>query len=140
MGEPTRAAEHISIAPFWRCLVTHDKVKIPPRLVFGRETLFDGTLRIVKTQLSLLGLTLSKEQLPFKDVTSVHMRRRQTVGVMGAPSEIIDALVMTVANGKTLTIVETNAILDSNARRNHERLKRISGAIRKLITTRANYE
>ena len=139
MGESARAAEHISIAPFWRCSVTHEKVKIPPRIVFGRETIFDRTLQVVKTRLSLLGLTLSKEQIPFKDVTSVHMRRRGNTNVMG-PSEIIDAIVMTTANGKTLIIVETKAILDSNARRNHERLKRISGAIRKLRATRANYE
>jgi hypothetical protein len=61
--------DEIWITPVRRCWVHRDTVGISPPMLFGRGFLFDGTRQVVTVRRCLLRLPLSKQEIPFSDVT-----------------------------------------------------------------------
>ena len=54
---------------FRRCWAGPDKVEVTHPIIFGRGFLFNRTRQVVTIRRCLFGLTLSKKEIPFSDVT-----------------------------------------------------------------------
>jgi hypothetical protein len=51
-----------------------DRIEVTHPLIFGRAFLFDGLRRVVTIRRCALGITLSKQEMPFSEFT-LHKRR-----------------------------------------------------------------
>ena len=62
-------SDWIWIPYFRRCWVSADRVELTHPIIFGRGFLFDRARQVVTIRRCLLGLPLSKQEIPLSDVT-----------------------------------------------------------------------
>lgn len=96
---------------FRRCWVSEDRVELTHPLIFGRSFLFDRVRRKVTIRRCLLGVTLSRSEIPFSDVT-VRLRSHRvkdihygTDGSSTIPGGTLYIMEMAIGPGEALEVL-----------------------------------
>jgi len=129
----------IWIPMFRYCRVTGDKVIVTAPILFGRGYIFDKNKQLVTIRRRLVGITISKIEVPFSRINALAVTRVWKEGspatysygmhYAGTPGGYFFELVMTVAGNGEFKIEKPDMFADWERR---GRAERVEEAIRRL--------